>query len=146
MNRTQLFLLRFYTWQLKIKTLGDLARWKAQHNAHTNAETLEALAKAYNGTVWEAVNKINQNSNTAEQTAKTKQKNKSKRNLKKMRITKKELNQNYNYIVRGGYCEFQTLLRTPKARDMFYARGVYGWNWDAYEIEASDGQIGRAHV
>ena len=57
----------------------------------------------------------------------------------KIRTTKKELNQNYNYIVRGGYCEFQNLLRTPKAREMFYACGVYGWNWDAYEIEASDG-------
>ena len=57
----------------------------------------------------------------------------------KIRTTKKELNQNYNYIVRGGYCEFQTLLSTPKAREMFYACGVYGWNWDAYEIEASDG-------
>ena len=57
----------------------------------------------------------------------------------KLKTTKKELNQNYNYIIRGGYCEFQTLLSTPKAREMFYACGVYGWNWDAYEIEASDG-------
>ena len=57
----------------------------------------------------------------------------------KIRTTKNELNNNYNYIIRGSYCEFQTLLRTPKAREMFYARGVYGWNWDAYEIEASDG-------
>ena len=52
MNRTQLFLLRFYTWQLKIKTLGDLAKWKAQHNARTNAETLNAMIKAYNGNEW----------------------------------------------------------------------------------------------
>ena len=52
MNRTQLFLLHFYTWQLKIKTLGDLAEWKAQHNARTNAETLDAMAKAYNGNEW----------------------------------------------------------------------------------------------
>lgn len=49
MNRNDLNLLLFYCWQLKIKTLGDLARWKAQHNATTNAETLEAMATAYNG-------------------------------------------------------------------------------------------------
>lgn len=49
MNRNDFDLLCFYCWQLKIATLGDLAKWKAQHNAHTNAETLEALAKAYNG-------------------------------------------------------------------------------------------------
>ena len=52
MNRKKFDLLCFYCWQLKIATLGDLARWKAQHNATTNAETLEALAKAYNGTEW----------------------------------------------------------------------------------------------
>ena len=52
MNRKKFDLLCFYCWQLNIKTLGDLAKWKAQHNAHTNAETLEALAKAYNGNEW----------------------------------------------------------------------------------------------
>lgn len=58
MNRKQFELLKFYTWQLQIRTLGELAEWKAQHNARTNAETLEAMAKAYNGAEWEAVNKI----------------------------------------------------------------------------------------
>ena len=52
MNRKQFELLKFYTWQLSIKTLGDLAKWKAQHNATTNAETLEAMTKAYNGNEW----------------------------------------------------------------------------------------------
>ena len=56
-----------------------------------------------------------------------------------IKATKKVLNQNYYYIIRGGYCELQMLLRTTKARAMFYSCGVYGWNWDAYEIEASDG-------
>lgn len=59
MNRKQFDLLCFYCWQLGITTFGDLAKWKAQHNATTNAETLEALAKAYNGAEWEAVNEIN---------------------------------------------------------------------------------------
>ena len=58
MNSEQLKTLCFYCWQLKIKTLEDLAKGKAQHNATTNAETLEALAKAYNGNEWEVVNKI----------------------------------------------------------------------------------------
>ena len=58
MNRNQFDLLCFYCWQLNIKTLDQLAKWKAQHNATTNAETLEALAKAYNGAEWEAVHKI----------------------------------------------------------------------------------------
>ena len=49
MNREELDLLMFYCWQLRIRTLGELAKWKAQHNARTNAETLEAMAKAYNG-------------------------------------------------------------------------------------------------
>lgn len=49
MNRKKFDLLCFYCWQLKIKTLGDLARWKAQHNATTNGELLLAMAKAYNG-------------------------------------------------------------------------------------------------
>ena len=59
MNSEQLNTLCFYCWQLKIKTLGDLAKWKAQHNARTNAETLDAMSKAYNGTEWEKVNGIN---------------------------------------------------------------------------------------
>lgn len=59
MNRKQFDLLCFYCWQLNIKTLEELAKWKAQHNATTNAETLEALAKAYNGAEWEKVNGIN---------------------------------------------------------------------------------------
>ena len=59
MNRKQFDLLCFYCWQLNIRTLDQLAKWQAQHNAHTNAETLEAMARAYNGAEWEAINKIN---------------------------------------------------------------------------------------
>ena len=53
MNSEQVKNVCFYCWQLNIKTFGDLATWKAIHNAKTNAETLEALAKAYNGAEWE---------------------------------------------------------------------------------------------
>ena len=42
-------------------------------------------------------------------------------------------------IFLNAFMPLKTLLKTPKASEMFYACGVYGWNWDAYEIEASDG-------
>lgn len=57
----------------------------------------------------------------------------------KSKTTKKELKENYNYIIKAGYCELSTLLRTPKAKEFGYSCGVYGWNWDAFEIEASNG-------
>lgn len=49
MNRENFDLFCFYCWQLQIRTLGELAEWKAQHNATTNNELLRAMAKAYNG-------------------------------------------------------------------------------------------------
>lgn len=60
--------------------------------------------------------------------------------MSKIKMTKKELNRIYDYVVIGGYCEFQTLLRTPQAREIGYASGLYGWNWDAYEILADNGE------
>ena len=48
MNRKQLEDLIFYCWQLEIKTLKQLAEFKAQHEARTNNELLIALCKAYN--------------------------------------------------------------------------------------------------
>lgn len=56
MNGTQLDLLMFYCWQLRIRTFGDLAQWKARHNATTNAELLQAMATAYNGDEWLEIN------------------------------------------------------------------------------------------
>ena len=40
--------LLFYCWQLDIKTFGQLAEFKAQHEATTNKKLLNALCKAYN--------------------------------------------------------------------------------------------------
>lgn len=40
--------LFFYCLQLDIKTFGQLANFKAQHEATTNSELLNALCKAYN--------------------------------------------------------------------------------------------------
>lgn len=48
MNSEQLKDLKFYCWQLNIKTLRQLAEFKAQHKATTNSELLSALCKAYN--------------------------------------------------------------------------------------------------
>ena len=48
MNREQIKDLFFYCWQLNIKTFGQLAEFKAQHNATTNTELLNALCKVYN--------------------------------------------------------------------------------------------------
>lgn len=58
MNSEDLKLLCFYCWQLNIKTLEELERWKATHKATNNKTLLEALAKAYNGKEWEEVNNI----------------------------------------------------------------------------------------
>ena len=56
-----------------------------------------------------------------------------------MKITKRELNQKFSYIIRGGYCEFQTLCRAAGVREVGSASGLYGWNWTAYEFETSEG-------
>jgi hypothetical protein len=48
MNSEQLKDLKFYCWQLNIKTLKQLAEFKAQHKATTNEELLNALIKEYN--------------------------------------------------------------------------------------------------
>ena len=57
----------------------------------------------------------------------------------KSRITRKELENGYDKVIRAGYCELQNLLRVSPAR--YYNCGVYGWNWDVYEIETSNGEI-----
>ena len=59
MGKDDFDLFSFYCWQLNIKTLEQLARWKQGHKGNSNAELLEALAKAYNGTEWEQINGIN---------------------------------------------------------------------------------------
>ena len=55
----------------------------------------------------------------------------------KIKMTKKEANQ-LNYVVRGGYCEFQNLLRYPFAKEVGYGCGIYGWNWDLFEIQVNN--------
>ena len=51
----------------------------------------------------------------------------------KCKVTSREIRANYgDRIVKLGYCEAQTLLRD--VAPFAYNAGVYGWNYDAYDI------------
>ena len=53
----------------------------------------------------------------------------------KFKTTSKTIKQNYaqNYILSIGYCDLQFLLKYESPRA--YTSGVYGWNYDLYEID-----------
>ena len=59
MGKSDFELFSFYCWQLKIKTLEQLAKWKQGHKANSNAELLAKMAEAYNGNEWATINGIN---------------------------------------------------------------------------------------
>ena len=66
----------------------------------------------------------------------------------KFRTTNKQIKNNYGYIVRVGYCDLQDLLTGV---DPFaYTCGVYGWNFDVYEVNGTTictgyrGMVGRS--
>ena len=43
-------------------------------------------------------------------------------------------------IFRAGYCRLQYILQSPAADRAFgYNSGLYGWNWDAYNLRDKDG-------
>ena len=50
----------------------------------------------------------------------------------KYRTTAKAIREGYHTIISAGYCELQGLLsyKSPVA----YCSGVYGWNFDVYDI------------
>jgi len=50
----------------------------------------------------------------------------------KVKVSKKEIKDNFNNIITIGYCDAQFLL-TYKDAD-FYSCGVYGWSCDYYKI------------
>jgi hypothetical protein len=56
----------------------------------------------------------------------------------KFKATKKQIKQNYSYIVGVSYCKLQTLLENQNP--IAYSEGVYGWACDYYLIENSKGQ------
>ena len=49
-----------------------------------------------------------------------------------IKLTKKDLRNNFGVIISCGYCELQTLL-SLKSR-VGYNKGVYGWNFDAFDF------------
>lgn len=51
----------------------------------------------------------------------------------KFKTTAKELRAGCPRIVSAGYCDLQYLLRTREP--IAYTCGVYGWNFDVYEID-----------
>lgn len=52
--------------------------------------------------------------------------------MMKVKITNKDLRQGY-YTISLGYCDAQDILKFQAAR--FYNYGLYGWNYDVYEID-----------
>lgn len=48
-------------------------------------------------------------------------------------LTRKDVNRMYTKVLRVGYGDLQYLLREFKK--IGYNSGLYGWNWDAYEID-----------
>ena len=53
----------------------------------------------------------------------------------KFKTTTKKIKENYtnNYIISVSYCDLQTLLKYESPRA--YTSGIYGWNYDLYDIE-----------
>lgn len=51
----------------------------------------------------------------------------------KCKVSKKELKENYYYIVSCSYCDTQYLLRRKAPR--FYYSNNYGWRFDVYEVD-----------
>ena len=49
-----------------------------------------------------------------------------------IKLTNKDLRNNFGVIVSCGYCELQSLL-SMKDR-IGYNKGVYGWNFDAFDF------------
>ena len=50
----------------------------------------------------------------------------------KVKVTKKEIKENYKNVISVGYCELQYLLRGKNPN--FYTSGVYDWGADIYQI------------
>lgn len=50
----------------------------------------------------------------------------------KFKTTRKEITQNYKNVICVGYCNAQYLLQGKNP--IAYNAGVYGWNYDLYDI------------
>lgn len=52
--------------------------------------------------------------------------------MQKLKVTRNNIKAMYNKVVNVGYCNMGYLLTGIEPR--FYNSGIYGWNWDGYEI------------
>lgn len=50
----------------------------------------------------------------------------------KVKVTKKQVLDNYYHVISVGYCDLQDLLRFKNAN--YYTCGVYGWSCDIYDL------------
>lgn len=55
----------------------------------------------------------------------------------KIKTTIKNLKANFpeNSSIAISYCNLQTLLRVANVKPFAYTAGVYGWNFDAYDVD-----------
>ena len=67
----------------------------------------------------------------------------------KVRVTKKQIMENYPNVIWVGYCDLQFLLSNQSPR--YYTANCYGWRADIYEIDPSTvivtgyGPFGNVH-
>lgn len=57
---------------------------------------------------------------------------KTREDMAKFQVTRKDLARNYGKVLAVGYCSATNLLRYSHA--VGYGCGVYGWNFDLYEV------------
>lgn len=57
----------------------------------------------------------------------------------KYKTSKKEMKENYKYILSVGYCEAYNLLRNQQPNS--YCSGIYGWRCDNYELTGTKNKI-----
>lgn len=50
----------------------------------------------------------------------------------KVKVSKKEIKENFRNVISVGYCDLQCLLRLKSPE--YYSCGVYGWSCDYYVI------------
>ena len=61
----------------------------------------------------------------------------------KYKCTRKDLKARYTFVLCVGYCDLQYLLNYESA--VAYNSGVYGWNYDIFELEDPRG-FGRCAI
>lgn len=50
----------------------------------------------------------------------------------KVKVTKRQVLDNYYHVISVGYCDLQDLLRFKNAN--YYTCGIYGWSSDIYDL------------